>query len=138
MSQPSLWRLGLCPSIIDIQTGAIVEPACRPWLSRIIRYGGTPLQLALDIIYSLRKPSSIAAATLLAAAVVTLAFYPYTAALLATESFKTCMLGLHHLLYGVCQVSVLSVGVRAYIRFSDEQLVQSWKKSELKSGGPFI
>lgn len=124
--------IGFCPHIIYADTGKCVRASSS--LERIAQRGSIAFKLLLKWGYSLKQPASVAATTLFAASLITFAFYPQTALLLASPLMKTALIGLRHLLYISIQSTLSCLALRAWIRLSPEKeplytqniLVPSW------------
>jgi hypothetical protein len=111
--------IGFCPALLDTGTHCLRKETSNVgvWIER----GCIPFEYFLKWVYSLKRPSSIAASTLAAAAVITFIFYPQTALWLSSPAFKTALVGLHHLLYITLQSTLTCLGARAWLRLSPER-----------------
>lgn len=132
MGSPSLTQLAFAARLEDNSSRQIIHEPAGFFEGHLIRIGGSIIKHALMLIKNLRKPTSVAAATLVFGAVVTLIFFPLAGAAYLSAALKAAWLGLHFFMYATFQTAILSQCLRALSRFKNQELMQKWNEGQIQ------
>lgn len=104
-------------------------------LGTVLRWGVGSLTDTL--LKEIKNPVTIVGLTSLALLAVTIAFYPGTViavtAIVFPAALKIQPWMIKIALYILVQTTIAGIGIRAYGRLCNEQLVQDWKQGSLKA-----
>lgn len=131
----SLWSFALAKSFREQGTDQVYnyQPNRLERVGRALRWGvGSVLDL---LIREIKNPITIVALTALAMLAATIIFYPASvlsmAATVCPFVLKIQPWMLKFALFILAESTVLGIGVRAYGRFQNQELLERWRRGEL-------